>query len=128
MPAPAKYEWIRGQDEQWTVTVTSQETGALVDLTLIENAILTVKPFSGDDGATPLLQLTLGSGMSVALPQTGSNLGVLNVLASAAQTFAVPGGLYNMDVVIITDEGLRKFVIPPTTILFRNPVGDPGEP
>lgn len=111
----ADNSWIRGEDVEMVLTVTD-DTGALEDLTTAIDIELRVKD-SPDDADPPLLALSLGSGITVRSPQTGSNLGLADVVATAAQTFALVAGLKHYDVFVVRASGKRKCAISPQSRL-----------
>jgi len=99
----------------WTyrLTATVKDTGALQDLTGIP-LTFAIRRKAGD---TPLVTLTVGSGITL-LTQSGGTLGQADFFISGSATNALDAGVYEATLVG-TVSGLDRLFIQPTMLLVR---------
>ena len=105
---------IRGETTNLVFTILDS-TGAVADLSSITGATLTFRKFAGDT-STPALRLTLGSGLTVASPQSGATKGQLNAVATNVQTATIAAGDWTYDLFINESDGTVRCAIPSTAV------------
>lgn len=110
----------RGRSWKRRLTVTRQDTGAVVDLTgaTIE---LTVKKHTGDPDP-PVATRSVGSGITI-LTQSGATLGQADIEFSSVESAAIVGdaGLYVGDVMVeLSGETFEHEAVPPVKIPIRD--------
>lgn len=113
--------WYRGETIDYVLAVTTDgEPDSLSVATAIE---LQLKAAPG--GSDPaLVSLGIGTGITPRA-QTGTDIGVADVQIPSAALAAVPAGVYYYDVVVIWNDGTRKYVVKPTKVLVRDVVNAP---
>jgi hypothetical protein len=97
-------EWSRGQTEEWTLTIVDDQSNPTNLSTALKVEFEVKVNFGTDD--PPALLLGLGTGL-ILRDQTISP-GVVDLTATAAQTFALTDGPYAYDVFVTRSDGARK--------------------
>lgn len=97
-------EWSRGQTEEWTLSIVD-DTGAAVNLSTALKVEFEVKVNFGADDPPALL---LGVGTGLTLRDQNVSPGVVDLVATAAQTFALTDGPYSYDVFVTRADSARK--------------------
>jgi hypothetical protein len=116
--------WHRGTTIEYVLTVSSN--GTADDLSLATSLELQLK--AEVDGADPAL-VSLGIGTGITLrTQSGTTLGMADVVIPYTALASVADGTYWMDVVVTysgSPNPIRRLVIPPTKVMVRGVVNQP---
>jgi len=105
VPTNQDITWFRTQTEEWTLTIL-QADGTPDDLTDAASVEFEVKKFEGL-ADPPDLHLDQSSGITIRA-QSGSNLGVCDLVASDTQTSALKAGTWRYDVYVTRTDTVRK--------------------
>lgn len=126
MPLVDSNALVRGQDEEFFVTITD-EAGNAQDLSAMLEIAITIRKAPGA-ADPPLVQLVVhpsvsfaGDGLTVRA-QSGQDVGVVDVLVSSTRTLSLAAGTYWYDVEVTKPDGKQKFSITPSEMALIDSV------